>query len=374
MEQWNWQQKDWPNFSFDTEELEALETEFTKDCGFLLGVYSHIKNDNQQDLRVEIIKNESLSTSAIEGEYLNRESLQSSIKKHFGLKTNNHKIPPAEQGIADMMMDLHLNFAKKLTHQSLFKWHKMLMLGRKDLKNIGQYRSHKEPMQVVSGPLHKPKVHFEAPPSKNMMKEMTKFVAWFNDSAPNGTKPLPALIRSAITHLYFVCIHPFEDGNGRIARALSLKVLSQNLKQPCLVSLSTIINGKKKAYYDMLEASNKSNKITKWSIYFAKIILAAGKHSQALADLVIAKTKFFDRFNDQLNLRQRKVLQKMLAMAFTLGAEGFKGGLSAEKYIGITKTSRATATRDLQDLLDKKILTKTGELKHTRYWLKLKIN
>jgi Fic family protein len=361
---WIWQQKNWTNFSFDTSALEALETEFLKDCGFLLGVHLHIKEGGQQDLKVEIIRNESISTSEIEGEYLNRDSLQSSIKKHFGLKTNHHKIPPAEQGIADMMVDLHLNFSKKLTHQSLFKWHKMLMSGRKDL-HIGEYRKHKEPMQVVSGPLHKPKVHFEAPPSKNMMKEMTKFITWFNDSAPNGKKPLPALLRSSIAHLHFICIHPFEDGNGRIARALSLKVLSQNLKQPCLVSLSSIINGKKKAYYDTLEASNKSNEITKWSIYFAKIILAAGKHSQSLANLLITKAKFFERFNEQLNVRQKKVLQKM----FEMGAENFEGGLSAEKYINITKTSRATATRDLQELVGKKILIKTGELKHSRYVL-----
>lgn len=366
MKKWNWQQKDWPNFNYEDTELKPLEAEFLQGSGFLSGTYQHINNNNQLDLAIELIRNESLNTSAIEGENLNRDSLQSSIKKHFGLQTNHHKIPPAEQGIADMMMDLHLNFSRKLTHQTLFNWHKMLMSGRKDLTS-GKYRSHNEPMQVVSGPLHRPEIHFEAPPSECIKKEMDRFITWFNNSATNGSNPLPALLRAAIAHLYFVSIHPFEDGNGRIARALSLKILSQNLGRSCLISISTVINSRKKSYYDMLEASNKNNQITKWLIYFSKIILQASKQSQSLIEFVIAKTKFYDSFANKINNRQKKVLDKMLSK----GLDGFEGGLSAENYLSITKTSRATATRDLQDLVEKKALRKTGELKHSRYWLNI---
>jgi len=267
-----------------------------------------------------------------------------------------------------MMMDLYRNFAKPLTHETMFAWHKMITSGREDLKDIGRYRTHEDPMQIVSGPIHKPKVHFEAPPSKNVPKEMERFVKWFNKTAPGGAEPLPSLTRASIAHLYFVCIHPFEDGNGRIGRGIAEKALSQSLGQPTLIALSHIIEKHKKRYYGMLEESNKDNDSDDWLAYFAGTILDAQDYTQQMLDFLIEKIKLFDRVRGQLNGRQ----EKALACMFHEGVGGFKGGLSAENYIGITGTSRATATRDLQELADKSVLMRTGERKGTRYWLNIK--
>jgi Fic family protein len=225
-------------------------------------------------------------------------------------------------------------------------------------------------MQVVSGAVYKPKIHFEAPPSSSMVKEMAKFISWFTDTAPNGKNPLPALTRAGFAHLYFVSIHPFEDGNGRIARAIAEKALSQSLGQPTLIALSRNIQAHRKSYYDALEANNKELSITNWLEYFAKTILNAQEYSQKMIDFLIEKTKLYDRIDGQLNPRQEKIIERM----FREGLEGFKGGLSAENYIRITDTSRATATRDLQNLVEKGVFIKSGELKSTRYYLKLNNN
>ncbi len=365
---WNWQQKEWPEFSYDSTEIQKLEAQFLQKSGLLFGVTRHIKEDDKQQLIIDLICDEALKTSAIEGKYLNRESVQSSLRKNFGLAAKNKKSAPAEQGISEMMMDLYRNFAKPLTHTTLFNWHKMLTKGRHNMTDIGKYRTHKEPMQVVSGPIGRKKVHYKAPPSKNMKKEMDQFIKWFNQAAPNGKEPLPALTRASIAHHYFVCIHPFEDGNGRIGRALSEKALAQSLEQPTLIALSRTIEKGRKAYYKNLEKGNKHNNITDWLFYFSKTILEAQEYSQAMVDFLIEKTKLFDRVQGQLNERQEKVINRM----FREGLEGFKGGLSAENYISITDTSRATATRDLQDLVKKSVLIRNGELKSTRYYLKLK--
>ncbi|NTU56507.1 MAG: Fic family protein, partial [Anaerolineales bacterium] len=310
---------------------------------------------------------EALKTSEIEGEYLDRDSLQSSICRQFGLNTDNRKISPAEQGIAEVMVDLYRGFEAPLSHAMLFEWHKMLTNGRRDLKDIGRYRTHSEPMQIVSGAIYAPKVHFEAPPSSQMMLEMERFIAWFNDSAPKGKKLLPALLRAGIAHLYFVSIHPFEDGNGRIGRAIAEKALAQCLGQPTLIAIAYTIERNKKAYYEALERANRRNEITDWLIYFADMVITAQGYTQTWVEFLIKKAKLHDRLRDRLNPRQEKALDRM----FREGPEGFTGGLSAEKYISITGASRATATRDLQDLVGKGALVRTGERKHTRYHLNL---
>lgn len=363
---WNWQQKDWPSFTYQPTQLSALEEAFLRDSGIFLGSYKHISEEEKITITVDLMSDEALKTSEIEGEILNRGSLQSSIRRNLGLDLDKHKIPAAEQGIAEMTVDLYKNFSKPLSHELLFNWHKMLMKGRSDIE-IGQYRTHKDAMQVVSGALHKPKIHFEAPPSVQIQNEMNKFIAWFNDTAPDGKTPLPALTRASIAHLYFVCVHPFEDGNGRIGRAIAEKALSQVTGRPTLIALSQIISSNRKTYYDLLERSNKSNKIDTWLIYFAKTILVAQEHTINLVEFIIEKTKFYDHFRDQFNDRQNKVIDRI----FREGISGFKGGLSAEKYISITGTSRATATRDLQDLVEKKAFTKVGIGKGTRYSLYL---
>jgi len=364
---WNWQQKDWPEFTYDAAQLKELEDRFLHESGMLVGAYAHFSENDKMELTIELISNEALKSSEIEGEILNRDSLQSSIRRHFGMMTDNRRIPPAEQGMADMMNGLYRQFAQPLSHPALFDWHRLLMSGRRDMNDIGCYRTGEEPIQVVSGSIYKPKVHFEAPPSASLSREMEAFIAWFNRTGPGSADALPALTRAGIAHFYFVSIHPFEDGNGRIGRALAGKALAQNLKQPPLLALSQVIESNKKAYYAELNRHNKSNHITAWLRYFAATVLDANAYSQTLIHFLIAKARLYERVRGRLNLRQEKVI----ARVFKEGVEGFKGGLSAESYISIADTSRATATRDLQKLLELGVLSRTGTLKSSRYWLNL---
>jgi len=364
---WNWQQDDWPQFRFDKSFLAQNEAKFLLNGGLVLGALRHIRAEDKNALTIDLISSEALKTSEIEGEYLNRESVQLSIRRNFGLDTERRKIPPAEQGIADMMMDLYRSFAEPLTHETMFRWHGMLTTGRRDLKNIGAYRTDDEPMQIISGPIGNPTIHLEAPPSAVVKKEMEGFVKWFHDTAPDGNTALSTLTRAGIAHLYFATIHPFEDGNGRIARALAEKALSQALGQPTLIALSQTIQKNKKSYYEALHQSSRDNEITAWLGYFADTVLQAQLTTQRMIDFLIQKTKLYDRVKSQLNERQ----EKALARIFREGADGFKGGLSAENYISITAAARATATRDLQDLVDKGVLIRTGALKSTRYHLNI---
>jgi Fic family protein len=266
-----------------------------------------------------------------------------------------------------MMVDLYRHFAAPLSDQTMFDWHAMLLGGDRSIKVIRGYREHADAMQVISGPDYKRTVHFEAPPSTRVPAEMKQFIAWFNDTAPNGKNPLPALTRAGIAHLYFVSIHPFEDGNGRIGRALAEKSLAQNLGQPSLIALAYTIERKRKEYYAALERNNKQTEITDWLTWSANTILEAQNNTIRRVDFYVAKAKLYQRLRGKMNERQEKVIARM----FREGIDGFRGGLSAENYIAISQTSRATATRDLQDLVEKGALTKTGELRHTRYHLKL---
>lgn len=364
---WNWERPGWPGFSYDAKALEPLERQFLLRSGEFIGAFKHIGPDDQDTLKIELISDEALKTSAIEGELLDRDSVQSSLRRQFGLGRDNRRVPPAERGIAEMMVDLYRGFADPLSHDTMFAWHAMLMSGRRDIRVIGGYRAHADPMQIVSGPVHDPQVHFEAPPSSRVKNEMDAFVSWFNDTAPNGKTPLAALTRAGIAHLYFVSIHPFEDGNGRIGRSLAEKSLAQNLGNPTLIALAHIIERGRKAYYAALERSNKENEITDWLTYSADTVLQAQRDTIRRVEFYVAKAKLYARLRDQFNARQEKVIARM----FREGVDGFEGGLSAENYISIAKTSRATATRDLQDLVAKGALTRTGELRHTRYHLNL---
>ena len=189
---WNWQQRDWPRFKYDTAALAALEDKFLHRSGILLGAYKHIRDDDKQVLTISLISEEALKTSEIEGEYLNRDSLQSSVRRQFGLQTDNGTISPAEQGIAEMMVDLYRHFNTPLTERLLFAWHRMIMAGRRDVGDVGRYRTHEEPMQVVSGSPQAAKVHFEAPPSARMADEMRRFIKWYKAVSADGVDQLPA--------------------------------------------------------------------------------------------------------------------------------------------------------------------------------------
>ena len=360
---WNWEKDDWPDFRFDSTELVELENQFLRDSGTLLGAFKHLDSDARQSITVQLISEEALKTSEIEGEFLNRESLQSSVRQGFGLQADGRKASLAEQGVAEMMIDVYFHFDDSLDHRTLFKWHKVLLRGRKDIKEKGCYRTNPEPMQIISGPLHNPRVHFEAPPSKTVPDEMDDFIEWFNDSK----QTVPILTRAGMAHAYFVSIHPFEDGNGRIGRALSEKAMAEKLGKPTLIALAQTIEKNKKNYYDALKLINRSNEVTAWLGYFANLVLEAQASTIRQVEFVIAKAKFYDLHGNNLNSRQSKAIKRI----FREGPGGFVGGLSAENYLAITKTSRATATRDLADLLAIGALTKKGQLKHTRYYLKV---
>lgn len=363
---WNWQEKNWPDFEFKAQKLEAFEDEFLHKAGMLYGSMKHIRNEDQDILRVDLISIEAYKTSEIEGELFDRDSLHSSIGRHFGLKGETRRSTPAEQGISDMMVDLYKRYADPLDHPTLFSWHEMLTSGRRDLSDIGKYRTHDDPMQIVSGVLSDQTVYFEAPPSTEVPKEMEAFVRWFNNSGSREVALSP-LVRSGIAHLYFESIHPFEDGNGRIVRAISEKALSQALNRPTLIALSQIIQSERKAYYDALQKCSVGLEITSWLSYFAELILRAQDYTQSMIDFLIEKGKFFQRFEGKLNERQEKVVLRM----FKEGVEGFKGGLSAKNYMTISGATASTATRDLQGLVEIGAFKKYGELKGTRYFLNI---
>lgn len=362
MTQWVWQQQHWPHFTYQSNALQELEKAFLQSAGYLLGVYQHISTSEQDQLIIDLVSEEAVETSAIEGEFLDRSSVQASLRHNFGLSGDDRGSALSERGIARMMVDLYKNFAAPLTSEVLCDWHLHLMGARADLNCIGSYRRHVEPMQIVSGAGNNLKIHYEAPPSDLISQEMTGYIQWFNSSVS-----LPALTRAGIAHVYFEMIHPYEDGNGRIGRAIAEKAISQSLKQPLLLAISKTIQKNKKQYYSALATANASLDITEWLVYFSKTLLAAQEYTRGYLEFVIEKAKLYDRVKGQLNIRQAKVVERM----FREGVDGFTGGLSAEKYLAITQTSRATATRDLQDLVQKQVLFSSGERKSTRYYLNI---
>ncbi|HEY2113869.1 MAG TPA: DUF4172 domain-containing protein, partial [Candidatus Angelobacter sp.] len=223
---WNWQKTDWPEFRWKAVRLALAEKEFLIAGGKLAGTVKHLGDEEREQITVDSMSTEAVTTSEIEGEILDRASVQSSIRRQLGLAADKRNVRPAERGVAEMTVDLFRSFAASLSDKVLFGWHRMLMSGRRDLTDVSRYRTSREAMQVVSGAIGKPKVHFEAPPSAQIPREMARFIDWFNRTAPGGPEPLPALTKAGAAHLYFESVHPFEDGNGRIGRALAEKALA----------------------------------------------------------------------------------------------------------------------------------------------------
>ncbi len=248
---WVWQHSDWPDFRWDQSILMPFEQRFLHESGRRIGVWRQLADKDQSELRISLLSGEAVETSAIEGEILDRESVQSSIRRRFGLTASRKTASPDEEGVAEMMVALYHEFNRPLDHETLWDLHRMLMRDRSHLEVIGGYRRHPEAMQVVSGPDYNPKIHYEAPPSERMTEEMERFVAWYGQVASIGDK-MSSLTWAGTAHLYFVRIHPFEDGNGRIARALAEKALAQSLGEPSLIALSRTIARRRKAYYNIL--------------------------------------------------------------------------------------------------------------------------
>jgi len=360
---YNWEQKEWPYFEFELAHLKEYETQFANALGRTEGVLKYVDEHNRKEYFVELMCTEAVNTAAIEGEILVRDSVKSSLRKNLGLQASQKPIPLREKGMADLMTDLYANYNQKVTKSKLCRWNQLILQGRYNIEDVGKYRTHEDPMQIVSGSMQYPIVHFEAPPSDRVEQEMAEFLRWLNKK--EDSLAFYPLVKAGIAHLYFVCIHPFEDGNGRVARAISEQILFEHVDRPIYMSISERINSKRAEYYKQLERNNKDLDITEWLIYFSSLILEAQAYSERVVDFLMHKTLFFDRNRNRINQRQEKVITRI----FKEGIEGFEDGLSAKNYISITKTSRATATRDLQDLVDKNIFYRQGDRKSARYFL-----
>ncbi|WP_264526222.1 Fic family protein [Flavobacterium sp. N502536] len=366
---YNWQLPDWEKFAYDDTVIDSLCVEFAFETGEVKGLVDSLSTIIQQETILQFMISEAIKTSEIEGEFFSREDIMSSIKKNLGITGVFDSIRNKNaQAIGKLMVTIRNAYSDKLTEFSIKQWHGILMEYSKHI-SPGNYRSGEEPMQIISGSYGRETVHFEAPPSKQVPDEMKKFIQWYNAFEVKATDFKKALIKTAIAHLYFESIHPFEDGNGRIGRAIAEKCLSESLNRPVLMSISSAIEKNKKKYYQSLKEAQSTMEITDWIFYFSNLILDAQKNAKQIILFTLSKSKFMDEFKDKMNERQTKVVLKM----FEKGTSGFVGGMTAIKYISIAKTSRATATRDLQDLTEKKILMPRGEGRNRSYDLNLVI-
>lgn len=361
---YNWQSEEWPVFKVDLSGMQDLLSRFSEKTGRVDGLLTALPDSLKTDAIIDLMVSEAMKTSEIEGEMLSRPDVMSSIRNNLGLQPESQ--PSGDfraQGIAELMVGIRNTYPNPISQRMLFDWHTMLMKGARRV-NAGAWRTHSEPMLVVSGSIDREQIHYEAPPSEMVPAEMKRFVRWFNQSAPGKkTGSLPPPVRSAMAHVYFESIHPFEDGNGRIGRALSEKALSQGLGRPVLLSLSKAINADRAGYYDALKNAQRSMDLSDWVDWFIRTLLQAQEQAEVEIEFTLKKVKLFDRVREQVNERQLKVIQRMLKE----GPEGFIGGMSAQKYMAIARTSKSTATRDLQDLVAKNILILTGGGRSTRY-------
>jgi len=368
---YNWQQPDWPHFQYDLSGLQDLLVTFSARMGSAAGSLKALPDSDRTDVLLNLMVSEAIKTPEIEGEYFSRADFMSSIRNNLGLNTSPESVTNiAARGVADLTVNARDTFEAPLSTALLFAWHEML-LGHHDglhkLK-IGGWRTHAEPMQVVSGSPANQQVHFEAPLSKNVPAEMKQFVLWFNNTAPGGKKEIRiAPVRAAVTHLYFESIHPFEDGNGRIGRTLAEKALAQTLRFAPVLSLSSAIESTRDNYYAALQRGQSSNEITAWISWFLHSLMDAQSTAETEIDFTIRKASFFEQYMSEMNDRQVTVVRRMLQE----GQTGFEGGMSTKKYCIIADTSKATASRDLEHLTRLGAFRKYGGGRSTRYDLTL---
>lgn len=355
MKKWIWQKEQWPRFTWQADILLPLISKARLVQGKLLAKVNGIGFELSREASADVLTEEAMKTSEIEGEILNRDSVRSSVAKHLGLSTFGLPEPGREvDGLVDVLVDATRNYSKPLTAERLKSWQAALFpTGRSGLFRIqtGEWRTSEDPMQVISGGMRQQRVHFEAVPGLSVEKEMQQFLAWWEFS--NGQED--GLVRTGIAHFYFITIHPFEDGNGRIARALTDMALAQDEKTPIrFYSLSSQIMKERKQYYDILERCQKADlDITAWLYWFLGCYTRALDGATKLVAKVLAKATFWQHFGHvSLNERQRKVVNLLL----NAGIGGFEGGLTTRKYVSIAKASRATAFREIDDLVEKGLL------------------
>lgn len=365
---YNWQLSTWPEFVYEVEDIQPIILAFAEETGEVSGVIQALSDDLKQESWLQLMLSEAIKTSEIEGELISRVDVMSSIRNQLGL--NDKLIPIKDRragNIAQMLLEVRKSFAEPLSVYMIQSWHSLLMDDVHHV-NAGEWRKGSAPMQIVSGAYGHEVVHFEAPPSAKVPDEMVQFVDWYNTSVfPLKGDTAEAVFKSALAHLYFESIHPFEDGNGRIGRAIAEKALSQSLGRPVMLGLSKIIEKNKRAYYAAWKEAQQTLKVTNWINYFGAVILEAQRDAKAMFQFTLKKAQFFDRYKNQLNERQLKAIHKMLEK----GWEGFEGGMTTKKYIAITKTSKATATRDLQQLQEIRALLPEGAGRSVHYHLNL---
>ena len=343
-----YQYSSWPNFTWNEKEIQVVLGKVRHLQGKIFGQVNALGFSVKEETILTTLTLDVLKSSEIEGEILNYEQVQSSIAKRLGLDYAGMIVPDRNvEGVVEMMLDATQSFQNPIDEERLFAWHASLFpTGRSGMSKIeaGSYR--KEIMQVVSGPMGKEKIHFQAPPPEQVKPEMDRFLAWLNSDTE-----IDLVIKSAIAHFWFIIIHPFDDGNGRIARAISdlLLARSDNSSQR-FYSLSSQILLERKVYYDILQKIQyKDSDISEWIDWFLNSLYRALKDTEQTVDKVLNKSDFWDKHKDtDLNNRQRKMINKLL--------DGFEGKLKTSKWARITKCSQDTALRDIKDLIEKEIL------------------
>lgn len=353
-QKWIWEYDEYPNFKYDKEKIEPLLRDIAYEQGKLKSFMLLMDKESTRYSLAQTLENEIIASCEIEGEILNRQSVRSSIKQKLGLESHQHyKITRKEDNYVDILIDANTNYDEDLTLDKLFGWHNAMFekgySGFSKIK-VAQFRG-EGAMQVVSGDYGKEKIHYEAPPFDTLENEMNSFIKWFNETPTT-------LEKASLTHLWFVIIHPFDDGNGRITRALTDRVLSK-LEQSSfskIYTMSKSIYDDRKGYYEALDKTtgrfekNDPLDITYWMEWFFKTLYNALLDAQKQLNYIVEKTKFWDAHReDELNLRQIKVLNKLL----DIGSENFKGDLTKSKYVKIANTAETNASRDIADLLAK---------------------
>jgi Fic family protein len=347
------QQVNWPNFTWENDEIVNLLSEARNLQGRLIGKMESLGFDLRNEALLDTLTLDVLKSSEIEGEYLNPEQVRSSIARRLGMEiAGSVEADRNVDGVVEMMLDATQNCFKSLTAERLFDWHAALFpTGRSGMYKITVADWRKDttgPMQVVSGALGKEKIHFQAPDSILVEKEMNQFLDWFNNSLK-----IDIVIKAAIAHFWFVTIHPFDDGNGRIARALTDMLLAQSDKSTQrFYSMSAQIRAERKEYYAILEKTQKGNlDITQWIQWFLNCLINALKSTDSLLIRILFKANFWTKHSGVLiNKRQKRMLNQLL--------DGFDGKLTSSKWAKIAKCSKDTAIRDINDLIDKDILQK----------------
>lgn len=365
--QWIWQQPDWPHFRWQAERLAAPLRACAQAQGRLLGMAGAVDADTEAKNSLDALLQNIVTSSAIEGEMLNAGSVRSSLARRLGLAVDGRPSARSE-GLAELQLDATGNQDQPLTFERLCTWHRWLFpqqdqpLG--NAIHIGALRGD-EPMQVVSGRLDHPTVHFEAPPREGLEQQLDAFLAWFASSRSDPA--LDPILRAGIAHFWFVTLHPFDDGNGRLTRALTDLALAQGERQAVrLYAMSASILDDRSGYYRIMESSQKDGlDVTAWLEWFLATLLKSLEQALQRIQRVLGKARFWQAHrSDGLSSEQLKVLNRLLDG----GEKGFEDGISAGQYQAVAQVSKATATRHLGDLLAKGCLVRLpGGGRSTRY-------